>query len=231
MTSFKDLTGKQFGRLTAIAPTAKRINGSVVWKCSCSCGADKEVSAHSLRDGNTQSCGCLQTEWACKLNKTRIQDVSNTAINNIYVVRMSSRRSKIGKTYCWAICPRCRNKWEVRTNSLKSCKSEGCRKCAMTLTVSKTATALLDKLEELLGLKIVREYQLENKYFDGYIPELRVLIESDGTYWHQKKKNNDRHKSRMAENAGLLLIRITNDSPSDHAYALKEILQVIPHRL
>jgi len=47
---------------------------------------------------------------------------------------------------------------------------------------------LLDKLSEQLGLNVIREYPLGFFFFDGYIKELNVLIESDGTYWHSSKK-------------------------------------------
>lgn len=57
-----DITGKKFGRLTALEPTDKRIDGSVVWKCQCDCGQEIEVSCNNLVQGSVQSCGCLRTE-------------------------------------------------------------------------------------------------------------------------------------------------------------------------
>lgn len=58
----KDLTEKQFGRLTAHSPTGRRDqNRSIIWECSCSCdGKTVEVSAARLLSGHVQSCGCLQ---------------------------------------------------------------------------------------------------------------------------------------------------------------------------
>lgn len=58
-----DLTGQVFGRLTAIEATAqRRVGGSVVWRCFCSCGEVRFVSSGCLRKGDTRSCGCLQRE-------------------------------------------------------------------------------------------------------------------------------------------------------------------------
>jgi hypothetical protein len=59
---FKDLTGKQFGRLTAQWPAA-RVIGSTIWLCSCSCGNLKLVRLNKLTSGNTKSCGCLQKSF------------------------------------------------------------------------------------------------------------------------------------------------------------------------
>ena len=54
----EDLTGQTFGMLTALYPTDKRVQGSVVWHCRCSCGGEKDVPAVRLKTGHTQSCGC-----------------------------------------------------------------------------------------------------------------------------------------------------------------------------
>lgn len=59
-----ELSGKRFGRLTALEPTEKRSHNSIVWKCQCACGNIVEVAANQLTSGNTQSCGCLQSELA-----------------------------------------------------------------------------------------------------------------------------------------------------------------------
>ena len=58
----KDISGQEFGRLTAIEPLTRRSQGSVVWKCRCDCGRECEVSYNSLMQGNTKSCGCMKTD-------------------------------------------------------------------------------------------------------------------------------------------------------------------------
>lgn len=57
-----DLTGQVFGKLTALYPTDKRINGFVVWQCKCECGNMKEVASTHLLRGQTSSCGCLTSK-------------------------------------------------------------------------------------------------------------------------------------------------------------------------
>lgn len=52
-----DLTNEIFGELKALFPTNKRNNGSVVWKCACSCGKEHFVSAHDLKHKRIESCG------------------------------------------------------------------------------------------------------------------------------------------------------------------------------
>lgn len=57
----KDLTGKVFGRLTAIKPLGRTNKGLVLWECICTCGNTKTVRGVNLTKG-TKSCGCLVKE-------------------------------------------------------------------------------------------------------------------------------------------------------------------------
>lgn len=68
----KDLTGKEFGRLKVIERAPDYINKKgekeVQWLCQCNCENHTilPVRAHSLLNGHTKSCGCLQREKATK---------------------------------------------------------------------------------------------------------------------------------------------------------------------
>lgn len=53
----KDLTGRTFGKLTVVERAPNR-GGRVHWRCSCECGAETTVAAHTLSCGHTTSCGC-----------------------------------------------------------------------------------------------------------------------------------------------------------------------------
>lgn len=64
----KDLTGEVFGRLLVICQAEDYVNPKGVhfarWECLCSCGNPSHiiVSAAHLKNGHTQSCGCLNVE-------------------------------------------------------------------------------------------------------------------------------------------------------------------------
>lgn len=63
-----DLVNQTFGRLTVTSFHAMRYSRSgrsvKLWAASCACGSPKETIATTsdLRNGHTQSCGCLQRE-------------------------------------------------------------------------------------------------------------------------------------------------------------------------
>lgn len=68
MPSFIDIQGQFFGRLKVIercVESSKRVR----WICQCSCGEKVAVDGSKLRNGHTQSCGCLQKERASSANK------------------------------------------------------------------------------------------------------------------------------------------------------------------
>lgn len=58
----KDITGQRFGRLLVLRAAYKGSNNSWFWECKCDCGEEVTVDGHSLRSGNTKSCGCYNKE-------------------------------------------------------------------------------------------------------------------------------------------------------------------------
>jgi len=57
MRKLKDISGKTFGRWTAIK-RGQRDSHVTYWVCRCSCGTEKEVALGSLISGDSTSCGC-----------------------------------------------------------------------------------------------------------------------------------------------------------------------------
>jgi len=58
----RNLAGRRFGRLIAIALADRRRRGGVAWKCRCDCGAIIRVTSCDLVSDGTRSCGCLARE-------------------------------------------------------------------------------------------------------------------------------------------------------------------------
>ena len=57
-----DISGKRFGRLTALIPDETRHHGRTTWLCQCDCGSQKVTATKELCRGDSQSCGCLKKE-------------------------------------------------------------------------------------------------------------------------------------------------------------------------
>ena len=119
----EDLTGKKFGRWTVLKYYGKTSNGHY-WTCQCSCPLKtiREVSAQSLRNGKSQSCGCLQKENA---SKNSLKDLTGQTFGKLIVIkRIGNKNNKRGAR--WLCQCSCGNYHEVSSNSLiqglvKSC--------------------------------------------------------------------------------------------------------------
>lgn len=57
-----DLTGMTFGRFTVLHRVHNSSDGHAMWLCRCACGNERIVLGKCLRNGHTQSCGCLARE-------------------------------------------------------------------------------------------------------------------------------------------------------------------------
>ena len=68
MGAFRDLTGRQFGRLAVVSRAPTNGRRDAYWNCICDCGTRVEVKAGSLTYGSSQSCGCLRLERAVATN-------------------------------------------------------------------------------------------------------------------------------------------------------------------
>lgn len=67
-----DLTGMRFGRLRVLGLSHRDKHGQLHWRCVCDCETDQIIHIHGqrLRDGITDSCGCLKSE-RCREVATR----------------------------------------------------------------------------------------------------------------------------------------------------------------
>lgn len=66
-----DLKGQRFGRLVVVEEAGRDKHGHVLWKCRCDCGSETIVYVHSLRSGDTTSCGCFNRERITKHDMSR----------------------------------------------------------------------------------------------------------------------------------------------------------------
>lgn len=57
----KDLTNQRFGKWVVLEFAGYK-NKKAMWYCQCDCGTKKIVCAKNLKNGKTNSCGCLHNE-------------------------------------------------------------------------------------------------------------------------------------------------------------------------
>lgn len=85
---------------------------------------------------------------------------------------------------------------------------------------------------ESKGFRYIPQYNINGWFYDCYVPELNLLFEFDGDFWHPlteddckydfqfKRLHTDKMKNKVAEDAGYNLIRIRHSEKEK----MKEIL-------
>lgn len=215
-----DLTGQQFGRLTAIKMTDKRINNSVVWLCKCECGNECEVVAASLRAGRTKSCGCLKKETD-KAPKGNVIDLTNKKFGHLTVISRAGSDAR-GEALWECECDCGAHSHiivlgsNLRTGHTTSCGCE--RRSKGELAVAKLLND--NKIQYQQEYKAFRfatekwatfDFYVNNQYLIEYDGETHYLYNLHG--WHNKEQltaqqERDIIKNQWCKENNIPLIRI-----------------------
>lgn len=170
----EDLTGKKFGRLIVVSKCDYRKNEQIMWHCKCDCGNETDVRSHSLRCGETQSCGCLFEErrkaGQSAGGKTHFENLVGQRFGRLTVVQYLGHKKDNHKYLCSCDCGNTKIVW---ASSLRSGFTRSCG-CYNREQVSKRH--FKDLTGQVFGNWTVLE-RAENKVTSGGNPILRYLCE------------------------------------------------------
>ena len=105
--------GKKFGRLTVVGKGTK--DGYCI--CKCDCGNIKEIYLQNVKNGKTQSCGCLHKE---RVKETFEIDLTGQRFGRWLVIGKSEKNG-----FCKCLCD-CGTIRDVSKGSLKNGVSTSC---------------------------------------------------------------------------------------------------------
>lgn len=134
-----DLTGEKFGRWTVLNRAENRYGGQAYWLCECECGTQKEVSGTFLRNGRSQSCGCLQREL---LSQKSQDNLLNQNFGELKVIEQIRKNGLIR----WKCLCSCGETCIKRGVELKSGETLSCPKCAHINGAKKIQEDLVGKV-------------------------------------------------------------------------------------
>jgi hypothetical protein len=110
MSKFIDLTGKTYGRLFVVKRHGWNKHRQVTWSVKCQCSSKSFIVAGNLlRYGNTQSCGCLNSDLIQERAKKSIKKIAPGTVFGRWVVKKEAGRSQSG-TVCWLVECNCGSK-------------------------------------------------------------------------------------------------------------------------
>lgn len=115
----RDLTGRQFGRWTAIERVGQ--SGAAKWRCRCSCGTERVVAAKNLIAGTSTSCGCNTRE---RVRDARRADLTGRRFGKLTVLEEAQRRADGARQ--WRCRCDCGRECLALHHSLQTGKRTGC---------------------------------------------------------------------------------------------------------
>ena len=121
-----DLTGQKFGKLTVIERAENTKSGKIRWKCKCECGKECVVGSSNLKQGITNSCGCLKEVGAKKRIKN---DLAGQKFGRLTAIEYVGDGKGLWKCECE--CGRVKNisRYNLISGQTKSC---GCYSSELT---------------------------------------------------------------------------------------------------
>lgn len=201
-----DISGKKFGKLTAVKRANKSDTHCAKWICLCDCGNEIVAGGRDLRIGHTLSCGCLQKEVTKNMGYNNSYDLIGKTFGKLTVInRVAGNKFKKAKWLCKCECGAFT---EVECSNLMSGHTVSCG-CIRSASELKIANILnshnIHTIKEYSFLDLRSEIDISLRFdFAVFDNGLKCLIEYDGEqhynqdhfYYcddvplHDNKKNN-----------------------------------------
>lgn len=224
MSAVIDLTGQNFNYLTVIERDFEKgklhKTGKAYWKCQCKCGNIVSIVGSDLRNGKTQSCGCMRTTKGSYNGF----DLLGKKFGKLTVLERLPNRYE--KRY-WKCECECGNIVEVSSSDLKSGHTYGCG-CSKSKGEQLIGTILKElnfSFESQKSFDTCINPKTNKKlFFDFYLPDFNILIEYDGIQhtkaldktngWNNienllSTQERDSIKNEWCKNNNIPLIRIS----------------------
>ncbi|NTW91593.1 MAG: zinc-ribbon domain-containing protein, partial [Erysipelotrichaceae bacterium] len=186
-------TGKTYGKLTRRGneKLSKGSNKKVMWICTC--GNETEQSVYSVTSKKVNSCGnCMsiarnwykENEEVIKNLKCPIQpeDIPSGWMCLLEPV------TNTGIAFN-AVCGSCKNRYKPIWDNIRKGSSLTCG-CASNHTSG--ASMSIASFIESLGVVVELEYEVNNLFYDIFVPSANMLIEYNGLRWHQGAESRER---------------------------------------
>lgn len=201
-----DISGKRFGKLTAIRNVGTRCNSTnIYWLCMCDCGKVVITNGSRLNTGETKSCGCERggsgrfKRGDIPTNKGKPHPYGHKWEKGDH----ASPETEIKKGQHLSPKTELKSEIEKKKWANKEYKIETIKKMAKSRGKKRPTKPERD------FLKLLAKYNLPIKYVgDGsrYINEFnpdfineeqKLVIEIFGDYWHSKPDVKERDERRL----------------------------------
>lgn len=156
LATLKDITGQRFGRLIVLHRDESKPKGhgcKAYWICQCDCGNTVSVVGTNLRNGSTQSCGCLQRE---RTSEAALVDLTGQQFGFLVPLYRLDKR-QWGKTIWHCKCLNCGGETDVIHSYLTSGEVKSCGCIRRSYGEEKIGAILMEN-----GVDFKREYSFKD---------------------------------------------------------------------
>lgn len=221
----EDLTGKTFGYWKVI-----KYAGNLRWTCQCKCGTVRDVLTQALKSGRSKSCGCGGRDVAANYREKMLAKYGDISINRANNPRQPWQIETLQNP---EILQKLLNELNQKNNSpIKISKlaevldssyvtvARALKRANLTNEVDIEANASLKEtqlyewISSIYTGQIIRnDRDLIYPYeIDIVIPDKKLAIEFNGTFWHSDIASPNKYyhlmKSNMCNKLGYKLIHI-----------------------
>lgn len=238
--NFKDLTGQTINEWTV-----KQYIDKSTWLCECSCGTKSYISGWELSSGTAKSCGCKKWKYTRNTLLQRYGEIAPCKIDNardldlIYTVEDKDKLIKFIETQ-FNHKPTTRelaDKLNLEiAQTLRIIHKFGIERC-IDVYCSKQENEVYKVIQDLIpDCNISRRDKSilsGNRELDIYIPEKKIAIEFNGSYWHSelnKPKKYHQDKNIECDDKGIQLIHIF-EHEWDDIYTRNKLITMINNLL
>lgn len=214
---FTDLTGKVFGEWKVLSYA-----GDYKWLCKCSCGTERIVCGSALVAGKSKSCGCVKYKHSIKTMVERYGDLAPARVNNPrdewQLEVLYDKDSFIKYLKSLGFKPTANDLSRLLdTDSnvvLKTVhKYNALDYIDYTPSVSDQEKEVFEFVKSVYSGEIKQSDRtvLTPYELDIYIPDKKLAIEFNGSYWHsddQKDYKYHQRKTIECAKVGIRLIHI-----------------------
>ena len=176
---FEDLTAQRFGRLEVVSYAGRRPSDlRPFWWCRCDCGEDKLAMAKTLKNGMTQSCGCLVPEQAAangKAQKGKYPALPKVGERFERLTVLGYAHSRLKKQYVRCRCD-CGKETTVRTDCLRDGNTRSCGCLSAEATGNRARTHGLSHTRGYLAAKAKQRMERKRGLDVEWTPEMEVTL-------------------------------------------------------
>lgn len=233
----KDITGQTINGWKVLGYA-----GNGLYKCQCQCGSIHTVNGKSIRLGESKSC---RKCGADKMLITRIERFGDTT-TNVSVQRSIEQLNAVSSKA--NLDEFIKNNFKNKPKAVELSKLLGISECATLRKVHmfnledcieiNNGSAIENEIADYIksvynGSVILRDRKVLNGLeLDIYLPEIKVAIEVNGTYWHSTIfKDSKYHQNKTVDCArkGIHLVHIFEYewNNTDKQYKIKNYLDLI----